>query len=213
MANSYSTIGSVKALMPDNVWSTKYDALLTELLLRASRLVDSILRRKPGAFAVANNETYYFNGSGGRVLMIGELAATPALVAVSLNGVVDNNSGAGGNYVQLSESDYFCTPYNRLEEGKPFLSLEINRLSSAVQVWPRLTKSVKVTGRFGFSTSQNTPDEIKQAVEIQTVRWWKRGQQAFQDAGAISELGQLRYVKNLDPDIVQILKVERFSWL
>jgi hypothetical protein len=41
---------------------------------------------------------------------------------------------------------------------------------------------------------------------IQVVRWFKRSQQAFQDVGAIVELGQLRYVQRLDPDVQTIIQ-------
>lgn len=213
MANNYTTIASVKALMPDNTWSTKYDALLTTLVARASRLTDSVLRREPGAFAVSADTTRYFDGSGNASLLIGELAGPPTVVAVAENGVVDNNAGTGGDYTTITNNDYFCEPYNRVMQGRPFLKLEINPNSTSVFAWPKYKKAVKVTGPFGFATAANLPDEIVQAVEIQVVRWWKRGQQAFQDVGAVTDLGQLRYVKAMDPDIVAILKVERFAWL
>ena len=44
-----------------------------------------------------------------------------------------------------------------------------------------------------------------EAAKIQAARLFKRGQQAFADAGASVELGRLLYVKRLDPDVEAIL--------
>lgn len=50
------------------------------------------------------------------------------------------------------------------------------------------------------------PHELaSQATLIQAIRWYKRGLQAYADAGSIGELGQLAYVKKLDPDVEAIL--------
>ena len=45
----------------------------------------------------------------------------------------------------------------------------------------------------------------RMATIIQASRWFKRGQQAFQDTGAVVELGQLRYTQKLDPDVAALL--------
>lgn len=207
----YSTSANIKALMPDTTWGTKYDALFTTLIARASRLVDSLLRREPGAFAVTDLSTRYFDGSGEAKLYIGELAAAPSAVRVAETGVIDTVGGSGGTYTLWAVTDYYPWPANRLSQGKPFLRLDIDTQNGSKTTWYRYPKAVKVTGYFGFATSSNTPEEIKQAVEVQTVRWFKRGQQSFQDAGAITDLNQLRYVKELDPDIKVMLTLEKFA--
>jgi hypothetical protein len=38
------------------------------------------------------------------------------------------------------------------------------------------------------------------------MRWFMRAKQGYQDAGAIMELGQMTYVKELDPDVQKILR-------
>ncbi|OQC57688.1 MAG: hypothetical protein BWX54_01141 [Verrucomicrobia bacterium ADurb.Bin018] len=48
-------------------------------------------------------------------------------------------------------------------------------------------------------------DIIRQAATVQAVRWFKRGQQGFQDTGAVAELGQITYTQKLDPDIATML--------
>lgn len=212
--NIYTSVSSVKALLPDVTWTTKYDTLFTTLISRASRHVDNLLKRKPGAFSVSALETRYFDGNGARRLLVGEMAAAPTVVAVAETGIVDGANGSGGTYTVWANTDYYPGPQNRLEEGKPYLHLELNTFGGGNKAtWYKFPRAVKVTAYFGFATTAALPPEIQEATEIQVVRWWKRGQQAFQDAGAISELNQLRYVKEMDPDIKQILmNVEKFAW-
>lgn len=212
-AGDYTNIANVKALMPDQVWSTKYDAIFSTLITRSSRLIDGLLQREPGAFAVVNNTTRYFDGSGSDKLYIGELASVPTVVSVAESGIVDGATGTGGTYTVWAVRDYSVWPANRVQEGKPYLRLDIDPLNGSKAIWFKYPKSVKITGAFGFALASNIPPEIVGAAEIQTVRWWKRGQQAFQDAGTITELGQLRYVKKLDPDIEMTLMEGKFSWL
>lgn len=202
-ANDYCTASDVKTVMPDGNWGTGYDTLLGLLVTRASRAVDTFVMRLPGAFAVTVDVTAYFDGSGTRYQWIGELAAAPTSVAVAETGSVDNAAGTGGNYTTWTVSDYVCWPYNAPLESEPYQRLDINYFIGSKAVWFPYPKAVKVVGKFGFSTT--VPDDVKQATIIQAARWFKRGQQAFQDTGAVTELGQLHYTQRLDPDVANIL--------
>lgn len=205
MANDYTTVSEVKTVLVDTSWGTSYDALLTVLITRASRAIDLFTGREPGAYSVNADTTRYYDGSGCSVLWCDELAAVPSTVAVAETGVVDNASGTGGNYTNWATSDYFCWPYNALTERKPFLRLELDQLNGFKFSWYRFPRSVKITGKFGYTTTTNLPPEVVQTTIIQAARWFKRGQQAFQDTGAIVELGQLTYTKALDPDIAELI--------
>lgn len=44
-------------------------------------------------------------------------------------------------------------------------------------------------------------DLVRQATLIQAVRWFKRGQSAFQDVSAALELGQLTFARKTDPEV------------
>jgi hypothetical protein len=75
-----------------------------------------------------------------------------------------------------------------------------------------LTVNRAAAGSTAASHAKNTllykfrPDDAAcYATIVQAARWFKRGQQAFADAGASAELGQLMYVKRLDPDVEAIL--------
>ena len=167
------------------------------------------MHRAPGAFAVDTAETRYFDGTGRVDLYIGELADEPTAVAVAEGGDTDGADGTGGSYTSWATSDYYCWPQNAIAVGEPYKYLQVDPLNGAKTIWYQYPRGVKVTGLFGFSTS--APDEIKMATEIQTVRLFKRAQQAFEDAGAILELSQMRYVKKLDPDVENIINMPKFA--
>jgi hypothetical protein len=196
--NDYCTVAEIKAVMPDGNWSTTYDTLLAALATRASRAIDRYLKRKPGAFYVSANVTQYFDGSGERELWIGELAAAPTSVHVAETGDICTPT-----LTAWASTDYVCWPYNALDEGRPYLRLDIDQLNGSKVVWYAYPKAVKIVGKFGYAVA--VPDDVKQAACVQAARWFKRGQQAFQDTGAVVELGQLTYTQRLDPDVANLI--------
>ena len=188
---SYVTADEVRGAMPDVDWTEAYHAILTALIERASRLIDTATGRHAGAFASDTATVRYFDGSGDREMWVGEMAAAPTAVAV--------DEGGAGTYTTWASTDYFTWPYNAADEGKPYVRLDVDQLNGDKSHWYRFPRSVKVTAKWGYSTA--APDDVKQAVIIQVIRWFKRAQQAYQDVGAIVELGQLRFVRQLDPDV------------
>ena len=200
----YCNLAEVQAAMPDVNMGSSYDAILDALCLRASRLIDGYFGRKPGAFSADTDETRYYTGSGCAEQWIDELAAAPTSVSIAETGSVTV-------YTALVATDYYLWPDNAALDGIPYMRLDLDRLNGTRVYWPQFRKSVKVVGKFGFSTTP--PDEIRQAAIIQVAKWFKRGQQAFADTGAIVELGQLRYTQKLDPDVEQILSEPKLQRL
>jgi len=191
-APNYVDAAEIKAVMPDVAFGTGYDMVLDSLAASASRLLDRITKRDPGAFATGSvGAVRYFDGSGNGELWIGEIAAAPSKVAVDEAGT--------GVYTEWASTDYIVWPYN----SAPYTRLTIDYLHGTKAIWPTFPKAVRITAPWGFSTA--VPDDLKQALVVQCVRWFKRGQQGFSDVGAIAELGQLRYVEKLDPDIETIV--------
>src|SRR3990172_8516518 len=94
MPNSYASLNELKAALPDAIplTETSYDDFLTDLLTRASRLIDTETKRRAGAYAMpsatSDEETRYFRGSGSSELWTGEMATAPSAVGVSLSGGV-----------------------------------------------------------------------------------------------------------------------------
>jgi hypothetical protein len=198
LASNYITEDEIKEAMPDQSWSTAYDSLLDSLASRASRAIDRYTNRAPGSYLVATTSIRYFTGDGSIYLYPGEMAEAPTAVAVAETGDLTTYTAWS------TASDYWPTPYNAASEGEPYTGLEIDPVGGTKMLWPTFPRSVRVTAKWGHAAS--VPDDVKQAALIQAVRWFKRGQQGYQDVGAIAELGQLRYVKGLDPDVETLIE-------
>lgn len=213
MAEDYTTVANIKALMPQTTFATTYDALLTRIITMASRDVDAYLKREPGSFSVATETTRYFNGSGNQELWIGELAAVPSYVGVAEGGDVADAAEAGGTYSTYGSSDFLVWPYDAIAKKTPILRLDIDILNGSKVIFYKYPKAVKITGYFGFATTTNMPEDITLATEINVMRTFKRSQQAFEDASAMKDLRKMVYVKGIDPQAKEILDHQRFQWL
>lgn len=176
----------------------KYEGLLDVLCPRVSRLIDNWFGYPHGAFKATEAVAKYFDGSGELELWPGHMAAAPTEVAVAEAGIL-------ASLTVWAATDYLMRPRNALAEGFPYRSLLIDRISGTKSIWSRFPDAVKITCKWGWSEA--VPDTIMEACIIQAARWFKRGQQAFQDAGAVTELMQMRYLKKLDPDVEILLKM------
>lgn len=198
--NDYATKTEFKAELIDTTWGVGYDAFIDLLLPAASRLIDRFLGRAPGDFKVTADETRYFTGSGVSELWIDEIAVAPTSVAMDL-------VGDQVTYTLLDAANYQEWPRNAAQKGIPFYRLDIPVLTNPTYyTWYSTPDSIKVIGKWGYSVA--IPNLIKRATLIQTVRWFKRAQQAYQDVGAITSLGQLTYVQKLDPDMENIINLD-----
>jgi hypothetical protein len=217
-APAYITGSDIKAAMQDGNWGETYDAILSVLARRASRAFDKYCKVPPGYFQVTSDSVRYFDGPyskrrhdegrseynmlffglgvGGPHLDIDELAQTPTLVEVDDVG--------NATYTTVDPADYTPYPYNAPDKAEPYRRLDILIYRSNRIGWPVWRKSIRITGRWGWSVL--CPEDVKELIVIQAARWFKRGQQGFADTGAIVELGQLRYTQGLDPDIRELAR-------
>ncbi len=193
-AEIYCEPSDIKDAMPDTEWGEKYDALLSNLATRASRLIDNETGRRPGAFKLIADETLFFSGDNTNEFWV-ELAQAPTQVFVAEEGDL-------AHYTLWATSEYVLWPYNAILMGEPYRRIDINIWGNKLY-WPSWPQCIKLIGRNGYSITP--PADIIEATVIQSSRWYKRGQQAFQDTGAIAELGKLTYTKELDPDVKEIL--------
>jgi hypothetical protein len=202
---SYATYTEVKASMPDVIDATTstHDTLLTTLALRASRMIDAVFGQEEGAFAepAAASDRHY-NGNGGRWCYI-DPCTTISAIAVKGSETsssydawtvdTDYDKAAGGQ-----DEPEWSAGYYTLLLVSPGMS----------KVFSKGRKTVKVTAKWGRTAT--VPDLIKQATIIQTGRWFKRGQQAFQDVAGQAGMGELTYAQKLDPDIAEMLRTSPY---
>lgn len=202
----YCTLAEVKAQLgePDDLiaTSTDYDATLSAQITAVSRLIDKEVGRWTNFFYPSTDaEDRYFDGNGGRELYIDE-AVSITSVAVSEEGSVTSS-----DYTTWSSSDYLTWPYN----STPIMRLDVDVKNGSKLYFDAYRKAVKVTGVFGYASTP--PEDVTQAAIIQTIRWFMRGKQAWEDTGAGPEVGQIninvggqRFIgSRLDSDVAAIL--------
>ena len=172
----------------------RYDALVADLIPEASRLID----REQGW-----GDCHYAAGDPAAVARLFDTVSgyeTEVDRCLQAAAVVAVDETATGVYVAwVSGTDYLLWPYNEAY----FTRIKIK--DGASKVFTEGQQLLKVTGKWGAATTP--PDVIKLAAIITVSRWFKRGMQAFQDTGAVAEVGQLRYTKALDPDVKEMLRV------
>ena len=196
MVNNYLDRDDVKLRIPDVNWGATYDAALDQIVEEASREIDRYLGREQGSFAADAAAARTFTGSGDVDLWLPEMAVAPTEVAVA-------EAGDLTNYTVWSATDYLLWPYNAAAMGLPYSKLEIDQLNGTKYLWYKYPKSVKVTAQWGYSA--DPPADVVKACLIQSIRSFKRAQQAYQDTGAVLEVGQLMFVKGLDPEVETFL--------
>lgn len=200
----YVTVEEIKADIPDSplfdVTDSTYDTVLGNMVTAASRLIDHYVGGWDNFFYPSTDDTTrYFDGSGEEQQYIDPM--------VSLTSVYVSESGGRAltDYTAwTADSDFFVSPYNYSSLGMPIMSLIVDNDAGSKGTWGTTRKGVKVTGVFGWSATP--PDDVEQACKIQAVRWFMRAKQGYQDAGANVNLGEMYFMKELDPDVKTILQ-------
>lgn len=196
----YCTLKQVKDDMPESGLSsnTTYDLPLGQMVTDASRLIDTLVGRWPNFFYPSTSgETRYYDGNAEAELRIDEMVSITS-VAVAEQGGVESS-----DYTAWGSSDYYGWPYNTTANAEPIRKLIVDVWNGSKSYWHPYRKAIKVTGVFGWTS--RPPEIIARATRIQAMRFFMRAKQGYQDAGAIVDLGQMTYVKELDPDIHKIL--------
>ena len=201
----YCSTSDIKAEMPDSTLAsstdTTYDTAIGTFITAASRLIDKEVGREANWFSTTDEQTRYFDGSGEVMQEIDE-CHTLTTVSVSESG----ETCSSGYTDWTLDTDFYISPYNYSDLGIPFTRL-IADFNGTKYRFPRYRKCVKVVGQFGYSASP--PEDIQQACKIQTMRWFARAKQMYQDGGGGTQTGQLiysKYTSALDPDIEEILR-------
>lgn len=116
---------------------------------------------------------------------------------------LQTDDGNDGTYENTwASTDYWLAPLNAAADGKPYTSIRVNP-SGAYQFYAGYTKSIKVTGKFGWS---ETPAAISEATTILAGRFLKRTRDApFGDAAAMALGGAAVRLTGKDSDVTALL--------
>jgi len=207
MAINYATVPELRSHMDKKV--TTDDATLLQILTAASLSIDRACNHKDGFVALPKATVKVFPGSGTNWQWIDECVST-SLVRVKTSATdvwttwVAPVGATAGDYIACTGDDRY-PEFNRT----PYTALLIDP-NGDYSIWyasgPYPT--VEVTAKWGYALT--VPDDIRMACIAQAARWYKRGQSAWSDALASSELGMLLYQQSLDPDIKRLLVDGRY---
>lgn len=191
----YCTTADVKAKLGEQWTSgTKYDEMLEDAIEEASRSIDDELGWGECHFSASDPApiTRYYDGVSDTEIQIDRFL-DDASFAVAVDEDLD------GVYTPWTrDTDYIVWPRN----ADHITQIEIKH--DATVYFTEGQEVVQVTGRLGGYSEP--PATIRKACCIMVAKAFKRGMQAYQDTGAIEELGELRYVLAIDPEVDRILK-------
>lgn len=198
---AYATVITLKRYLEKT--NSDEDPDLQNLLDAATTAINRYCKRPDGFTALTTATARYYVGSGLAYQMIDECTTISAVaVKDSIDettytawATTDFDYAAGS----VESPDFNRTPYTVLfckpdGDYSIFTSGKMGRMKAP---------TVSVTAKWGYATT--CPDEIEVATAMQAARWWKRLHGAMADSLASPEMGTLLYLKQLDPDIQQIL--------
>lgn len=186
--SQYATANDIKTYL--GITGTGDDILLSALLVRASKAVDSYTGR---VFAASSDTTRYFDAIGdhivdGRLLYVDD----------DLYSVTTVTNGDGNT---ISSTYYTLVPKN----NTPHYAIRLK--STFTSLWTYTTTwedAISIVGKWAYS--ENPPDDIIQA----TLRWagymYKQKDAQVFDTTAIPEAGVIQIPAGIPQDVRMLLR-------
>lgn len=191
IVNGYQTLEQMKLRL--EIANDKFDSTLEAQIEVASRYIDGLCDR---FFYASGATTVYFdvsNNSHSLPLTVDLLTITE--LATDITGFRDYNT-------IWAITDYDLLPTEAPLRGRPFT--EIRRTPLGFWWFPRGTRSVKLTGTFGWPA---VPKPIQEACALETARLFKRKTAPFGKIGSPAVGGGMHMssIIKIDPDIEQLI--------
>lgn len=187
VTNGYTTVAVLKDRL--DLDSARNDTMLEPLIEAASRQIDGMANR---VFYSTAAEARYFNVEDPCFCRIDD--------CTSITEVASDLYRNGTYSVIWATTDYYTDPENAAAKGEPFTGLVTQPLSR--YFFPHGLRTVKVTGDWGWSA---VPSAIVEACNLLVIRLWKRKDAPFGIMGS-QELGQLRAITKIDPDVAELVR-------
>jgi hypothetical protein len=187
----YCTLWEIKSelALPDDT----NDDLLMSMISDATQFIKDYTHRS----FISELATRYFDGSASPLWLDDDLMSVTGTGA----GVFLDEDGNGTYESTLTaNTDYLLLPYNTT----PKTRLVIAPNSSYGGFASGITKGVKITGYWGYSTTP--PDTVRRACKIQVCRWWNRHLGGYSTEIGGQELGTIKVYSGLDEDVKLLLK-------
>jgi hypothetical protein len=159
----------------------------------AARAVDEICARRFYPDTDATQVRYYTPSRSDHVYIDDLVTLTTLKTDEGRDGTFENT---------WASTDYWLEPLNAAADGEPYTAVRVNP-DGGFQFWPGYTKSIQVTGKFGWAT---TPAAISEATTILAGRFLKRTREApFGAAEALALGGAAVRLTGRDADVTALL--------
>jgi hypothetical protein len=194
ITNGYTTGSAVKTAL--GIIDATSDTELELVIESVSRLIDDYCGR---FFYNAGTVTAYYTAK--------EYLSQPIDDFVSVSALTTDGD-ADGTYstTWTANTDYALAPFNASTIGRPYN--EVVALTEGANTFPiEIVKGVKVVGVRGWPS---VPKPVEMATIIQSGRIFNRRNTPFGIAGS-PEVGQMRLLARLDPDVEQMLRAYRIA--
>jgi len=184
------SVGSGKAAI-----GGKWEHVLWNMAVEASRLVDSYRSLEDGAYMATASSARLIDGNGAVRLKLPWPAVSVSLVEVE---------ETDGTFTEWTlNQDYLLFPRNAIA-GRPYRRVDVNPKSGTTKsVWTYGPSRVRVTAVWGVSATP--PDLIVRAVKVQCAIWYKMAMTGWSASSGAQELGMLDYPRKLDPAVKQMV--------
>lgn len=189
---SYTSLATMKATL-ELTGETFADPDITLAITAASRSIDNLCRRRFYPDADATSVRYY-TPDDCRQLKIDDL--------VTLTSVQTDTDGDGAFEDTWTENtDFILEPLNAAEDGWPWTTLTVHP-SGPFRFPEGMPRSVKVTGKFGWTEA---PDAVQEAATVLTSKLMRRAREApFGVVMAGMEGAAMRIARH-DPDVLMLV--------
>lgn len=172
-----------------------FDTDITTACSAASRAIEQVCGRRFWADSDAAQVRYYSPPNSGPVLFTDDIITLTTLA-------VDTAGGTTFGTTLTANTDYVLEPLNAAAEtpAQPYTQIRLH--PTGIGYWPQYPRSVKVTGKFGWSAA---PQEIVRATTILATKLFKRQDSPFGIFTAgVDEVTAMR-IAGSDPDVQNLL--------
>jgi hypothetical protein len=217
---AYATAADLRARI--GKVSVTSDTVLTALIAAAQQNVNDFCNRPDGFEALAVGTARIYSGSGLSYQWIDECVSVSAVAVKESATDATYTAWAAGDYI-TARGDPRDPNFNRLPKtmlivdptgsqsiftGGRYSNLQGFPPDIDAKVTSRGVPTIQVTAKWGYSVTPPTP--VKEACLIEATRLFKRFESGMSDTLASSELGQLMYTKEIDPDAKLLLVLGRY---
>lgn len=188
---TYVTLSALKATL--SITATTWDTDLTAAITAASRAVDEEAGRR---FWIDDDaaQVRYYTPTYFDAVIIDDL--------VTLTSVAVDTAGDGSFSTTWTSGTHFdLAPYNAAADSWPYTALEVRPQGGGYL--PTYSRSVKVTGKFGWPT---VPGAITEATSILAARLFKRAREAPLSVWGIGADGSPVRISKTDPDVCMLVE-------